>query len=724
MTKNHYIYLLYDVKNPARYLSYEVNKIGRKIGSTCNMKTRMKPYLTGHPDKVPLECYYLIKNPELYTCYEIDNMIKINFDEYRLKGSGGIEFYDYSNVTQQVIEDYFNQNNIEWEKLHIVIDEDPNITLDDIDNLKYDVEQNIYYSRKNEIVELNKLEFLEYQYMDFKINLLNEPEPLLHQQEVLAIIDKRDRLQNEYVEDILNNLTKYNKVLVKAPTGFGKTVVIYKSINKLKSKKILIFTPRINLNKQFVDAKYTKHLINNYVYTLYSNSKEDDEYKNNLIKEISNSNKNTILLSCYQSRKSLIKNIKEYNLIFDLVIFDEAHFISGWIEKIKDETNTDEIFLLNDNTHFINRIFTTATPVDDMILNNTIFGNLVEKVKIYELVNDKILCNIETIIKKLDNKKHEYSDLSKLVEKSMIRYDKRKGIIYVNDCKNATNLYNIMKNNDIIKPYLYISKEVDDIDSEEEKDNFESTDDKAVIIAVGKIGYGYDNDDIDFICFGDSRTSDIDIRQIIGRGLRWNKILYPNKILHVLVPCYKNELEQYDDNRALDAYMNYIISEYGNDDISKIVINYNSNETNDNIEGEGKKYDGSDVPIEIYTNWCTTGHNMYSIFMIFLKLNNVIDEMSYNNIYQLNNNWMINLGELQIKYPKFCFRDIHPNNTNYYWNKKDALDAYEICNNQLIIDFGKEKYRRYNSQQKLEKINELDKKIPIINFDLYYPKDP
>jgi hypothetical protein len=55
--------------------------------------------------------------------------------------------------------------------------------------------------------------------------------------------------------------------------------------------------------------------------------------------------------------------------------------------------------------------------------------------------------------------------------------------------------------------------------------------------------------------------------------------------------------------------------------------------------------------------------------------------------------------------------------------KKEAINAYEICSNKLIVSFGKEKYRRYNSQQKLEKINELDKKIPIINFDLYYPKD-
>ena len=85
--------------------------------------------------------------------------------------------------------------------------------------------------------------------------------------------------------------------------------------------------------------------------------------------------------------------------------------------------------------------------------------------------------------------------------------------------------------------------------------------------------------------------------------------------------------------------------------------------------------------------------------------------------------WIIDLGNLQTKYPKFCFRHIHPNNINYYWDKKEALKAYEICSNKLINVIGKEKYRRLDSQYKLNKINELDKKIPIINFDLYYPKD-
>ena len=42
----------------------------------------------------------------------------------------------------------------------------------------------------------------------------------------------------------------------------------------------------------------------------------------------------------------------------------------------------------------------------------------------------------------------------------MISYKKKKGIIYVNDCKNAQNLYNLMKKQNDVNVYIYISKNV------------------------------------------------------------------------------------------------------------------------------------------------------------------------------------------------------------------------------------------------------------------------
>ena len=42
-----------------------------------------------------------------------------------------------------------------------------------------------------------------------------------------------------------------------------------------------------------------------------------------------------------------------------------------------------------------------------MIIKENIFGKLIDEVKIYELMNEKILCDIKTIIKKLDDKNNK-----------------------------------------------------------------------------------------------------------------------------------------------------------------------------------------------------------------------------------------------------------------------------------------------------------------------------
>ena len=304
----------------------------------------------------------------------------------------------------------------------------------------------------------------------------------------------------------------------------------------------------------------------------------------------------------------------------------------------------------------------------------------------------------------------------------MTKNNKKKGIIYVNDCKNAENLYKLLQKQDKLNVYIYISKEIEVENSDDTCIKiFEQDKKQCIIICVGKIGYGYDNDFIDFICLGDPRQSDIEIRQIIGRGLRWKKEVYPNKLLHLLIPLYKDEFGNCYKNEHLKKYLDYIIGECGKDIIFKnngtVVVGNNKESPN-----EGTDYDGDNIPTEILNEYCTTGYNKYTDFLRFLKSNLIYDEISYNKLKE-KQIWIVELGVLQTKYPKFCFRHIHPKNIDYYWDKKEALASYELINNKLADTIGKEKYRKYTSQQKLEKINELDKKIPPINFNLYYPKD-
>ena len=57
---------------------------------------------------------------------------------------------------------------------------------------------------------------------------------------------------------------KNNRALCVAPTGFGKTILVYQLINKKKYGIIIIFTPRRILNGQSSSNKYTKKLDNKY----------------------------------------------------------------------------------------------------------------------------------------------------------------------------------------------------------------------------------------------------------------------------------------------------------------------------------------------------------------------------------------------------------------------------------------------------------------------------
>jgi superfamily II DNA or RNA helicase len=702
-----FIYSLYD---PLITKCYKLDIECRKIGSTKYINSRMKVYQTGYADKVPLECYYEIST-NIFNCYDVDEMLKIYFNDYRLinmKSEGGTEFYDANKLTLDVLEDFFNKHNINYLK------KNGTDIINQLNNRLTDKE------KKN----IQKEDDIKYQSKENKL---------------------RNFIQNKYLIDIRNELNIYKKCFIKAPTGFGKTHIFYKIIKEYKYDKILILTPRILLNEQIVETKYSHYVTEfNYEKFHYSNEKNlkeqlieklsqynsnEKNLKGQLIEKLSQYKGNFIMTSCYQSCKNLMMYIKKYNLIFDVIIFDEAHFITSWINKINNciiSSETEENNEYNsydfifDDTISKYKIFGSATPTEEIEMSNTYFGNIIEKVKVHELINYELLCDIETIVKHMNNRKEEYHNLKDLIVETMIKYKKKKGIIYVNNCTNAEKIYELMKEQTQINCYIYISKELQ-LENEDVINikKFEADKKQCIIIVVGKLGYGYDNDYIDFICLGDPRQSDIDIRQILGRGLRWNKDTYPNKLLHLLVPLYKEEFGNLKENLHLKKYLDYIIGECDKDIIIQNGMYYIGN--GKNKKTGSKTYNGEPVELELLTEYCTTGNIKFSKFEIFLKINNIYEEKSYNKLKELNE-WMPNLGpDIVTKYPHFCFRNIYPNNKQYYWNKIEAEQAYELCDNELINIIGKDKWKRYNSQQKLIKINELDNKIPIVNFNLYYP---
>jgi superfamily II DNA or RNA helicase len=644
-----------------------------KLGKTKNIYNRDFTYATSEYKRGEFILIIEILNDQIYDDTFVEKLLQKYFKNYHSKSNGGNEFYNNKIINEIVL--FLLTTKIKFKVL----------SNEEINNL----------IKTEHIKILSKL--LEKLIIKIKENNL------------------RYRLQNLYITDIISNLYKYNKVFIKAPTGFGKTHLYYKTIIQMKFNKILFLTPRILLNHQIVEDKYSFYIKNDN-YKIIHFSDLTYENKENTIKNLLLYNK-IIITSCYQSGNKLLDYIKKYNIKFNLIIFDESHIITTWTNE---NNNISDFLYNNDICDY--RLYGSATPTEEIELNQSIYGNIIEKVKVYELINYKLLCNIETIVKQINNKKSEYHNLTDLIVESMIKYNKKKGIVYVNECINAENLYRLLQKQNKINIYIYISKNIitENINDTNIK-IFENDTKQCIIISVGKIGYGYDNELIDFICLGDPRQSDIDIRQILGRGLRWNKKTYPNKLLHLLVPLYKDEFNNYQKNEHLKKYLDYIIGECGQDIIIKNDGSAYISNNNNKIKN-GNNYNGENIPTEILNEYCTTGYNKYSNFIKFLKNNNIYDELTYNKLKETQT-WIISLSDIHKKYPKFCFRHIHPNNINYYWNKKEALDAIIIIKDILIKNIGKDNYYELSYDQLIKKYNLLNNKIPNIDLDLYYPID-
>ena len=655
-----------------------------KMGKTSELINRASTYTTGEYTKGE---YIFIA--EIYDDSPIDhNTIELRLQKdlyaYHKRHSGGREFYS------KEIMNHIGLQLLKYKALFKIYD------TDEIKNIEYN--ERIH----NLITEL-KPNLIKYmQDRQHRQHRQHKKHMQLEQikNDELIINKYRDDIQREYVMCLIHELSKNQKAFLKAPTGFGKTHIIYKLIAQSKYAKILILTPRKLLNEQCADVKYTKY-ITGYKFMHYNKN----NYKRAAFINHAYKCEKLIMTSCYQSIKSLYDIIKKHELYFDLIIFDEAHYAS---HKCK----------YNLGHH---NLFVSATPHELIINQPDLFGNIIEKIKIYDLIQNKILCNIVTLIKKIDVDiihKHNYSQLCTLIIKSMKQYGKRKGIIYVNNTYNATAIYNLIK--DDIHTYIYISKKIKDIEKYWQNiTNFEKDKAPAIIICIGKISYGYDNSDIDFICLGDVRQSAIDIRQIIGRGLRWNKQDYPNKILHMLIPIYYNEFIQ--ENTNLTQYLDYIIGECGND-----LILYTPHCVHNDIihktrysDAQKNDLDENYADITELYKYSTIYYAMYSNFMKFLIHHKVYNIITYVTLSK-SHDFMPEINDIHKRYPKFAFINLYSNKNLYYETKADCKFAINICKDILIKKIGKIKYSNLLPSKKLHHYNSIDNKIPNMKKKLYY----
>jgi hypothetical protein len=84
---------------------------------------------------------------------------------------------------------------------------------------------------------------------------------------------------------------------------------------------------------------------------------------------------------------------------------------------------------------------------------------------------------------------------------------------------------------------------------------------------------------------------------------------------------------------------------------------------------------------------------------------------------------MIAFGKIRERHKQFCFRDIHPYNRTFYWEKEECLYAILEASKLLKKQFTSEQLKRMTCHKKLIELNKINNKIPNIDIEWYYPNE-
>ena len=504
-----------------------------KIGSTKHIISRMRVYKTGYY-KCCLVYYYKINT----NCYKVDDMIKKKFNNLRLCNTNkesGTEIYNHNKLTFNVLEKFFTENNIRFEKF-----------------CKNDI--------NNEINESLTKKDLKNIYKEDKIYLSNSRKKLKPNQDELHLnITPRGKHQEELYE----NLDKFKEEKIGQLIwccGLGKTYMSLMISYKLGCKKILICVPSIYILKQF--NKSIKEAFNREPICVYNESENKDELRN-----LSNDNI-VIVLSTYHSCKKVLDKTNEINFKFDIKIGDEAHHL------VTSKNDHDKFTF--DKFHEINSeytLFMTATQKEIMnkskdiytMSNKKQFGEIIDSRNIDWAIKNKCITNYDIVCIMNSNDEIDivYESIDfKLICKDNIKCNKKELffaaynalkcindglvthlLVYTNRQDTADiiqRIINILLDKNIfenINEDILYNKALHsnlNINLEGEVNNFKDST-FGIISCVYIFGEGFDLPKLNGVVIGEKMTSDI---RIVQSFLRPNRIEKdnPNKKAYIIIP--------------------------------------------------------------------------------------------------------------------------------------------------------------------------------------------
>ena len=670
-----------------------------KVGITNSITDRNSTYITG-------ELYrgFYIKiyefNVNKRKLHLIDKLLKKDFEYLNIYFDGGTEFYDRCIIN--VIEDFFIKYNFNF----ISITED-------------------------ELKKLNRnTDIINYKFIKLSKELIKRS---------IGNIETNKEVLRDYQIDAITFLTTElklnNRCYLHLATGAGKSKIAINVISNIQPLNIFIFSPRINIKEQNISSKYLDVLNETkFKYNIYS--------------------------YCYQSYKN-VYNLIIKNKIKDIFIwFDEAHWaLDNWIDR--KISNNMKLFFINDDIYIKYRLFTTASPNKNVIINNkNSYGEFYEPIKFKDLKIQGYLSDIEVEIfdKEIEMERIEYNSL--IFNTFNKHNEERKlGFSFHNTCNSAylSYLHHLKEFKDRkidIKPYLLINeefiknekenfnddcinnkedlkdikkikKEIGDINYDTEITNFEKevgNNQKALGYVVAKYSIGYDNKNIDIIYFTDPKLSFKDIIQSIGRGTRING----NKKLRIILPTNSNN-DVGNNYKKIENVLKYLLIdielEYNKIKSYKLVstkkeeikgIEFNSTYYNEyNIEEDID----DKSPINTMKHNIIVKSNEWTISKIItqLKNNNIHTIQDYNSYSNKNKNMNLpDINEL-LENESFNFRDTYNNEREcpYYYNKNECIKAIKNYEDYFIIN-------DIDDSEKLQYLNENDPKIPKMNLCVFY----
>ena len=172
--------------------------------------------------------------------------------------------------------------------------------------------------------------------------------------------------QIEAISHITEELKFNNKCYLHLATGAGKSKIAINVISNIQPLNIIIFSPRITIKNQNISDKYLEILdLRKFKYNIYS--------------------------YCYQSYKNVYNLIQKNNINEIFIWFDESHWaLDNWILATSNEIKQ---FFIKDNSYIKYRLFTTASPNKEFILENKKFyGEIYEPIKFKDLQEKGLNC--------------------------------------------------------------------------------------------------------------------------------------------------------------------------------------------------------------------------------------------------------------------------------------------------------------------------------------------